>query len=135
MEGPVILIPIFGILAGMVAFVAFCSIFILPAYFKSRERQRLQDTLRFAIENGQSLPSDVVEALTSDIKRVPSQARDFRRGVIWLALAGALITIGVVNGFKDGWYDAYGWFGTAAIPGFIGLAFLAFGMMNKSKAR
>ena len=129
------LVPLVGVLIPIAFFAMIAAIFILPAYFKSRERRNLQDTLRVAIEKGQELPPEVINALTTDAKRPPSRLRDLRNAVIWLAIAGALVAIGVIRAFDEGdMSDAYGWFAAACLPGFIGLAFLGFAALNKERA-
>ncbi len=125
--GPDILVPLAG--CAMIA-----AIVIVPRYFKSKERQQLQETIRAAIQNGQPLPPDVIEAMTRDVKPAASPTRDLRVGIIWLALAAALGVIGVLNLMNDESDGATIAWCFAAIPGFIGLAFVALGLMSKKKS-
>ena len=124
-----ILIPIsfFAMIAALV---------IVPRYFRSIERQKMADTLRVAIDKGQPLPTEVIEAMSSNVRSPglpPSPQRDLRTGVIWVAVALGMIVIGLVAGFEDP--DATYWFiGLAALPGFIGLAFVTLGLLNKPKS-
>lgn len=124
------------ILIPISLFAMIAMIVILPRYFKSQERLRLQETLRAAIEKGQPLPPEVVAALTSDVKtrRPPPTARsDLRRGVILLCVAGALVAFGYLWGMDEP--DAYyPLLGVAAFPGFIGLALVVMSMLHKDKA-
>jgi hypothetical protein len=128
MDGAEILIPL-----GFFAMIA--AIVIVPNWLKSQERQKMQDTLRTALENGQQLSPDVIEAINTNIKGPPSRARDFRTGAVWLALAGALVTIGAINGWHEGFDDdfAHFLFAFAAIPGFVGLVYVVFGFLNKDR--
>jgi hypothetical protein len=119
-----------------VVFIVFASlpaIIIVPLWLRSRERARLQDTVRAAIQQGQSLPSDVIGAMTSGMKAMPSRRRDFRRAVIWLAIAGAMGSRGLLNQWDDHWAHSSDWYGFATIPLFIGLAFLVLGFLNGTR--
>lgn len=126
--GVEILVPL-GFFAMIVAIVA------IPAWLKSRDRRDMQGTLRTAIDKGQPLPPDVVEALGKDAARaVPSAARDLRVGVIWLAVAVGVTVFGWAMSFADGDSEIfYVMSGMAAIPGFIGLAFIVLSFFNKNK--
>jgi hypothetical protein len=110
------------------------SLFIVPRYFRNREREKMQDTIRAAIDKGQQLPPELIEAMTRDVRRAPStRQRDVRLGVIWLAIALGLGALGWVGGeFTDDNLNAA--VACAAIPGVIGLAFIVLSFFNKSKA-
>ena len=120
------LIPV--ALFGMIA-----AIVIVPAWLKSRERREMQATLRTAIDKGQPLPTDVVEALSREnIKPPASATRDLRVGVILLAVSIGIALMGYMISFED--MDAfYPISGMAAIPGMIGLAFIILSVFNKNK--
>lgn len=127
MEPVMIILIIFGSIA---------SLFIVPRYFKSIERQKMADTLRAAIEKGQPLPTEVIEAMSSNVRSPglpPSPQRDLRTGIIWLGVGVGLGACGVAVGFNEP--DAlYPMLGVAAFPVFIGLAFVALGLLGKSKS-
>ena len=115
---------------GVIAMIA--AIVLVPRYLKSRERMQLQQTLQAAIQSGQPLPPEVVEAITSDRRPPPSPQRDIRQGVIWLAVAVGLAAFGVAAGMDDP--DASYWLmGIAAFPGFIGVAFIVLGALGLKK--
>jgi len=127
MEGIVIPIAIFGMIAAII---------IVPRYFKSREREEVQRTVRAAIERGQPLPPEVIEAITQDVRvrQINSPVRDLRKAVIWIAVALGFITIG----YFASWDDGDGWYvglAMAAIPGLIGLAYLAFSLIDMATRR
>lgn len=124
------IVPVIAIVA---VFGSFASIFIIPAWLRSKERMRMQDTVREAIQHGQGVPTDVIEAITRSAKPVASRMRDIRRGVILLALTGVVVTWGVLDQMHDGWVSPSGWFGFAALPGFLGLTFLVFGLLNHKR--
>ena len=123
------------ILIPISLFAMIAALVIVPRYFRSLERQKMADTLRAAIEKGQPLPSEVIDAMSSNVRSPglsPSPQRDLRTGVIWVAVALGLIALGIIAGFEEP--DAAYWFiGFAAFPGFIGLAFVLLGVLNKGK--
>lgn len=125
-----------GILVPITFFVMIAAIVIAPRYFKSQERQKMAETLRAAIERGEPLPSEVIDAMSTNVRAPglpPSPQRDLRVGVIWVAIALGLVVIGVIAGFEDP--DATYWLiGIAALPGFIGAAFIALGLLNRPKS-
>ena len=125
-------IPIFAIFA---VFGTITAIVVGPTWLKSRERQEMQVTVRAALDKGQPLPPELVDALSKDvIQKLPSRSRDIRRGVIWLAVGIGLAAFGLINDFNGGWdRDFDGMVGIAAIPLTIGLAFLVLGAINKNR--
>ena len=120
------------VLICLIIFGSFASLFIVPRYFKNREREKMQDTIRAAIDKGQTLPADLVEAMTRDVRPASSAQRDIRLGVIWLAIAIGLGALGWAAGdYTDDGVQAT--IGLAAIPGVIGLAFIVLSFFNKNK--
>jgi len=129
-------IPVFGIFA---VFGSITAIIVGPTWLKSREKREMQATLRHAMDKGQSLPPEVIDALTQDLSRnLPSRSRDLRRGVIWLAVGIGIAAFGLINDLSSGgtdWGDNLGdgLLGVAAIPVTIGLAFIVLSFFNKNK--
>ncbi|WP_430418753.1 DUF6249 domain-containing protein [Phenylobacterium sp.] len=123
-----ILIPL-----GFFAMIA--ALVIVPRYFKSMERQRMAETLRVAIEKGQPLPTEIIDAMSSNVRTPglpPSPQRDLRTGIIWLGIGAGLVAMGAAVSFEEA--DAlYPILGIAAFPIFIGLAFIALASLNKTK--
>jgi Domain of unknown function (DUF6249) len=113
------LVP-FGIMAMIVALV------VIPRYFRSIERQKMADLMKAAIERGQPLPPEAIDALSSNVKASampPSASRDLRTGLVWIGVAVGLASLGFAVSFEDP--DAlFPLLGCAAFPGFIGLAFI-----------
>ncbi len=131
-------IPLFAIFA---VFGTITAIVVGPTYLKSKERREMQATVRAAIDKGQPLPPEVIEALGKEATRnVPSRTRDIRRGIIWLAVGIGMAAFALIN--ETRWNDA-GWeggvqvggglLGIAAIPATIGLAFIVLSFFNKNK--
>lgn len=123
-----ILIPL-----GFFAMIA--ALVIVPRYFKSIERQRMAETLKVAIEKGQPLPTEIIDAMSSNVRTPglpPSPQRDLRTGIIWLGIGVGLAAMGAAVSFEEA--DAlYPILGIAAFPIFIGLAFVALATLNKTK--
>jgi hypothetical protein len=129
-------IPLFAIFA---VFGTITAIVVGPTYLKSREKREMQTTLRHAIDKGQELPAEVIDALTKDVSRnLPSKTRDIRRGIIWLAVGIGIAAFGMLTDMgwdHDGWEGQFGngMLGVAAIPVTIGLAFIVLSFFNKNK--
>ena len=121
-----------GILVPITLFVMVALVIIAPRYFKSIERQKMADTLRAAIEKGQQLPPEVIEAMSSDVKPSPSPQRDLRTGLVWMGVAVGFAALGFAVSFEEP--DAlYPMLGCAAFPGFIGLAFIIMSFVAKDR--
>ena len=121
---------IVGIIFGSIA-----SLFLVPRYFKSVERQKMAETLRLAIEKGQPLPTEMIEAMSSNVRSPglpPSPARDLRTGIIWLGVGIGFGVLAMAISFEEPDF-LYPMLGLAAFPTFIGLAFVALGLLNKPK--
>ena len=129
-------IPLFAIFA---VFGTITAIIVGPTYLKSRERREMQETVRRAIDKGQPLPPEVIDAMTKDVtKNLPSRTRDIRRGIIWLAVGVGIAAFSLINSMSwgnDGWdnHVGDGMLGIAAIPVTIGLAFIVLSFFNKNK--
>lgn len=122
-----VLIPI-----SMFAMIA--AIVIVPTWFKSKERQEMQATLRASLDKGQPLPPEVIDALTRQTVKPPaSAARDLRTGVILLALSLGIAATFSFIGTRFGEEEAWGFGAFAAIPGAMGLAFIILSFFNKNK--
>lgn len=125
--------PFVGMMIPIALFAMITAIVIVPRYFKSVERQKVADTLRAAIEKGQPLPPEIVDAIARDTKLPPSPGRDLRTGIIWLGVAAGLACFGIALGFEEP--DAtFPMIAFAAFPGFIGIAFIVLGVLNRAKA-
>jgi hypothetical protein len=125
------LIPIFF-------FAMIAALVVVPRYFRSREREALQATLRTAIEKGQPLPAEVIDAISRDAPTAPSAARDLRAGIIWIGVAVGLACFAYAMGYMNDEGAAQAFYpilGMAAFPGFIGLAFLIMAAINRGKGK
>ena len=127
-------IPIFAIFA---VFGTITAIIVGPTFLKSREKREMQTTIRHAIDKGQDLPPDLIDAMTKDVaSKLPSRTRDLRRGVIWLAVGIGIAAFGTVSNLgADHWNEGLdnGLLGIACIPAVIGLAFIVLSFFNPNK--
>ena len=128
------------ILIVLIVFSAITAVIFGPSYLKSREKRDIQQTVRHAIDKGQQLPADLIDAMTRDVaSKLPSRTRDIRRGIIWLAVGIGLAAFGVINDMgwsgNDDWHGNVGdgLLGIAAIPVTIGLAFIVLSFFNPNK--
>lgn len=133
MEGTIALLIPFGFMAMIAAIV------IAPRYFRSQERQKMAELMRAAIERGQPLPPEVVDAMSTNVRaeagRIPmptSASRDLRTGLIWLGVAVGLASMGLALSFEspDAFYPLLG---CAAFPAFIGVAFVIMWAVAREK--
>lgn len=123
------------ILIPISLFAMIAALVIVPRYFKSVERQKMAETLRLAIEKGQPLPTEMIEAMSSNVRSPglpPSPQRDLRTGIIWLGIGVGFAALGFAMSFEEP--DAlFPCLGLASFPIFIGLAFVALGLLNRTK--
>ncbi|WP_296815642.1 DUF6249 domain-containing protein [Brevundimonas sp.] len=123
--GVEILVPL-GFFAMIVAIV------LVPSFYKSRERAEMQQTVRHALDKGQPLPPELVDAIARSTKRPATAHTDLRTGVIWVAIALGVATFGYATSYVEN-EAMHPLMGIAAIPGFIGLAFIILSFFNKTK--
>ena len=126
------------ILIVAIVFSAITAIIFGPSYLKSREKREVQQTVRHAIDKGQDLPPELIDAMTRDVaSKLPSRTRDLRRGVIWLAVGIGFAAFSYLSNL--GWNDhdmegaSAAMMGLAAIPATIGLAFIVLSFFNPNK--
>ena len=126
------------ILIVAIVFSAITAIVFGPSYLKSREKREMQTTVRHAIDKGQDLPPELIDAMTRDVaSKLPSRTRDLRRGVIWLAVGIGFAAFSYLSNL--GWNDhdmegaSAAMMGLAAIPVTVGLAFIVLSFFNPNK--
>jgi uncharacterized membrane protein len=127
------------ILVVLIIFSAITAVVFGPTYLKFREKRELQTTVRHAIDKGQALPPELIDAMTRDVaSKLPSRTRDLRRGVIWVAVGVGIAAFSFLSdmGWDNGndWHEiGSGLLGIAAIPTTIGLAFIILSFFNSNK--
>lgn len=112
-------------------FAMIVGIVWLVSHFGLKRRAEAFQTLRLAIEKGQVVPPEAMESMT----RMVSPVADLRRGIVFLALAGAFAaTAGIVGTEEPEAIRPL--LGVAVFPLFIGLAFLGLHVFaNENKRR
>jgi hypothetical protein len=122
------------VLIPIMFFAMIAAIVIVPTWLKSKERREMQATLRASLDKGQPLPPEVIDALTRQTVKPPASAgRDLRTGVILLSLSLGIAATFSFIGLKFAEDEAWGFGAFAAIPGFIGLAFIILSFFNKNR--
>ncbi|PXA84988.1 hypothetical protein DMC25_01495 [Caulobacter sp. D4A] len=123
-----------GILVPLGLFAMIAAIVLVPVWLRSRNKQEMQATVRAAIERGQPLPPELIDAMTKDVKlpKESSALRDMRIGVIMIAVGAGLAVMGVILGQAHG--EAFHpLLGAGAIPALIGLAYVFLSFFNPNK--
>ena len=125
----------------VIVFIVFASIVAVivgPSFLKSRDRREMQLTVRHAVDNGQTLPPELIDAMTKDVEKgLPSRTKDIRKGVLSLAAGVGIAGFGiVVQGTTHIWGGTGqgALLGIACIPAAIGIAFIVLGFFNPNKA-
>ena len=67
------------------------------------------------------------------IRPMPSPSRDLRTGIIWLGVGLGFVAMGVALGYEEP-EATIPMIACAAFPVFIGLAFVALALINRSKS-
>ena len=104
-------------------FAMVVGIIWLFQHFALKKRMEAFQTLRLAIEKGQPLTPETLEAMA----RISSPIADLRRGIVFVAIAlgfGAFATIISGNATGEMPDVRAALYGVATFPLFIGLAFL-----------
>ena len=121
-----------GVWVPIVFWIVIGLMVLVPRYFRNKERQDVQATVRAAIDKGQAMPPEVVEAMTREVRPATSPQRDLRAGIIWLGVAAGFASFG----YALSWIEADAaqatpvFFGIAAFPGFVGIALILMGVLG-----
>jgi hypothetical protein len=126
------------IIIVFIIFSSIVSVIIGPSFLKNRERREMQLTVRHAVDKGQTLPPELIDAMTKDVqKSLPSRTKDIRKGVLSLATGVGIagFALAVENASRDWGGNGEGaLLGVACIPVAIGIAFIILGIFNPNKA-
>ncbi|HEV2082665.1 MAG TPA: DUF6249 domain-containing protein [Brevundimonas sp.] len=127
-----------GVIAILAVFGTITAIIVGPSWLKSREKREMQETVRRAIDKGQDLPPELIDAMTKDVqKNLPSRTRDLRKGIIWTAVGIGISAFSVVSSMGERHWAGdnldNGLLGIACIPLTVGLAFIVLSFFNKNK--
>lgn len=116
-------------------FMFLAAVILVPGYLRSKEKERLHETLRLAYEKGQPVPPEMIEALQTT-RLQPQPDRDLRRGIVLLCIALAIIVFGLMVGRipETEGHATWPMVGIAAFPGFIGIGYIAFWLASRRKS-
>ena len=114
-------------LIPIVALIVSGIVLVLFFYFRHRTRSEIQLTVRAALEQGQQLTPEVLDSLTDSLN---SRNGDLRRGVLWMAIGGAIFAFATLLDAED----AVGpLMGISAFPFLVGIAYLGLWFFLKRK--
>ncbi len=132
----------------LIVFAFLTAIIIGPRYLRSRDRDKLHETLRIAYEKNQPIPPELIDALVNDnrfeAKPTAPQTpeRDLRRGVVMVfiglgcAVAAYALYLGISVFSDDGaWITGECVAALGAVPGFVGLAYLVLWAFRRGSAQ
>lgn len=125
------LAPIVGFLT---IFGGITAMVVLPSYFKSKERREMQATLRAAIEKGQPVPPEMIDAMTRNVKVAPTALSDLRTGIIWVAVGVGIAAFGYFVSYEEAGFF-HPMLGMGAIPAIVGLTYIALSFFNPNKSK
>lgn len=111
------------IVVPIVLFLVIGGVLVANFHFRHRTRLEAQQTMRTAMERGQELSPELLEAIGRDMA---GGAGDLRKGTIWLALAVALgLMAWVVEELIP--------LGIGAFPLMLGIAYLVLWRLDGGK--
>lgn len=108
------------ILVPISMFAGFTVVLSLYFWFRYRNRQEVQQTIRLALDKGTELSPELIDRLGHP---EPAKNRDLRLALIWLGIAVALVLCGVAVPDPSG-NALRGCLAGAAFPFSIGVAYL-----------
>lgn len=107
-------------LIPMVMFAGLTIVFCFLFWFRYRARSEMQQTIRMALDKGHELTPEIIDRLGHP---KAAKDKDFRLGIIWLALSAALVAFGF--GIPDNDENVSQIFmGIAAFPFAMGVAYM-----------
>ena len=112
----------------LVALIVPGLVFVITACLRSAERLRLLDVILKTSQDGHPVSPELLRTLPG-VRDIPAPQIDFRRGVMLMAIGGALAAIGLCVYFaiaSENGSGAIAWglsvAASGAIPGAIGIA-------------
>jgi len=126
------------VLVPLSFFAFLTAIILVPGYLKSKDRERMHETLRIAYEKGQPVPPELIQVLQSGTEigqDVNRSQKDLRAAVVLIGLSLALVAMSFALGQTEGAEAQFSTLAAATIPGFIGLGFLVLWFFNRDKPK
>ena len=78
----------------LIALIVPGLVFVITAYFRSRERMRLLEVILQTSQSGHPVSPELLRTLPGG-RELPAPQVDFRRGVMLIAIGASLVAIGV----------------------------------------
>ncbi|MCP5093687.1 MAG: hypothetical protein GY949_22525 [Gammaproteobacteria bacterium] len=104
----------------IVMFIGLTVVVCVFFWLRYRARNEMQQTFRLALDKGQELTPEVIDRLGHP---KPSKDKDMRLGIVWLALAVALVSFGFGIPDYEGEVSRI-FMGISAFPFAIGFAYM-----------
>jgi hypothetical protein len=138
-----------SVLNTLIVFAFLTAIILGRRYLRSRDRDKLYETLRIAYVKNQPVPPELIGALINEDRLgdsgrapPPTPDRDLRRGVVLVfiglgfAAAAYALYLGI-SVFSDtgAWITGECVAAIGAVPGFIGLAYLVLWLVRRNAAK
>jgi hypothetical protein len=108
----------------IVSVISVAAVLSLVFYFRYKTRSTTQQTIRTALDKGQTLTPEIIESLGQP-KRPPNA--DLRLGLIWIAVGLGCGAFGFILGEEDA---VRPFLAIGAFPFIIGLAYLVIHWFN-----
>ena len=118
------------IIVPTVFFGSIVGIVWLVSFFNGRKRLTIHETLRHAIDKGQTLSPELLQnmSLVTDPVRA-----DLRRGVLFLAFGAAFAVLAAIVGSEEA--EALNpMLGIATFPMFLGIAYIGLWAFGRGKS-
>ncbi|MDP3737405.1 MAG: DUF6249 domain-containing protein [Hyphomonadaceae bacterium] len=121
-----------------ILFVCIAVTIIVPIYLHMRHRAQPYGLLKHALDKGQTLPPETVEALTRRV--LPTPERDLRRAVLLFGVTGVILLLGLAfflmglsAGRNDDDYRETGLYTMifAIIPGGLGATYFVLSKLKR----
>jgi hypothetical protein len=117
------------VLVPVAFFGTIIAVVWLVSYFNGRKRLTIHETLRHAIDKGQTLSPELLQnmSLVTDPVRA-----DLRRGVLFLAFGAAFAVLGSLIGLEES-EAITPMLGVATFPIFMGIAYIGLWAFGRGK--
>ena len=117
------------VIVPTVFFGSIIGIVWLVSFFNGRKRLTIHETLRHAIDKGQTLSPELLQnmSLVTDPVRA-----DLRRGVLFLAFGAAFAVLGTLIGMEES-EAITPMLGVATFPIFMGIAYIGLWAFGRGK--
>ncbi|MFN7179552.1 DUF6249 domain-containing protein [Hyphomonas sp.] len=118
------------VIVPVVLFLTPVVIVLIVSYFNSRKRTTIHETLRHAIDKGQTLSPELLQnmSLVTDPVRA-----DLRRGVLFLAFGAAFAVLAAIIGMEES-EALTPMLGVATFPIFLGIAYIGLWAFGRGKS-